>query len=205
MIVAVEGPSAAGKTTWCRSRADRFVPEYAPTGIEPRHTCEADLPIEADYWVGVNTARWAQALELETEVEIAVCDSDPLKLHYSWCLAAVGAAPVDRFAAEAQRSRTAFESGRLGLADVVVLLAPEEQALRRQKLADATRRRRSFELHARLREPLLAWYSAVERVDPGRVFRDSPADFALLTEVAPRVNRSDPKLFDAVLAHLPAI
>ncbi len=38
VIIAVEGPSAAGKTTWCRtqlggeSAAERFVAEYQPPG-----------------------------------------------------------------------------------------------------------------------------------------------------------------------------
>lgn len=36
MIVAVEGPSAAGKSTWCaRFGKGRVVPEYTPTGREP--------------------------------------------------------------------------------------------------------------------------------------------------------------------------
>ena len=201
MIVAVEGPSAAGKTTWCRTGALPFVAEYSPSGTEPR-----DDPIaEAEYWTAVNSVRWEQALALEATVGTAVCDSDPLKLHYSWCLAAVGAAPVARFVAEAERSRAAFTAGRMGLADVVVLLAPDERTLREQRAGDATRRRRSFELHARLREPLLSWYSAVEAVDPGRVLRNQPPDLTALTELAPRVDRSDPDLLDAVLGGLPAL
>jgi len=35
VIVVVEGPSAAGKTTWCLSHAECFVAEYVPTGDEP--------------------------------------------------------------------------------------------------------------------------------------------------------------------------
>jgi uridine kinase len=33
MIVAIEGPSAVGKTTWCRTQAPRFVKE-APPGLD---------------------------------------------------------------------------------------------------------------------------------------------------------------------------
>ncbi|MDF2895322.1 MAG: hypothetical protein K0Q46_2108, partial [Rhodococcus erythropolis] len=91
MIVAVEGPSAAGKTTWCRTQlggqtaAEGFVAEYQPTGREPDGT---DLDVQASYWATVNSKRWSQAEELESRTGIALCDSDPLKLHYSWCLAA---------------------------------------------------------------------------------------------------------------------
>src|SRR6478735_5328390 len=35
VIVAVEGPSAAGKSTWCRATSEQFVAEYTPTGEEP--------------------------------------------------------------------------------------------------------------------------------------------------------------------------
>jgi hypothetical protein len=53
VIVAVEGPSAAGKTTWCRQHTRDFVAEYAPTGTEPDGT---DLHGQAAYWVAVNSA-----------------------------------------------------------------------------------------------------------------------------------------------------
>jgi len=94
VIVAVEGPSAAGKTTWCRATGGQFVAEYIPTGQEPDGSDPAE---QATYWAQVNAQRWTQALTLEGTTGVAVCDSDPLKLHYSWCLAAVGAEPVTRF------------------------------------------------------------------------------------------------------------
>ena len=61
-----------------------------------------------DYWLRVNSSRWAEALELERGNGVAVCDSDPLKLHYSWCLAAIGVAPWERFQLELQRCRAAL-------------------------------------------------------------------------------------------------
>ena len=77
MIVAVEGPSAAGKTSWCRANAPDFVAEYTPVGNRP----DAEQP--ARFWTGVNSQRWSNAIELETATGTAICDSDPLKLHYS--------------------------------------------------------------------------------------------------------------------------
>lgn len=96
MILVVEGPSAAGKTTWCRQHtaAAVTVAEYTPTGGEPDGS---DLPAQAAFWTTVNVARWAQALATEARAGIAVCDTDPLKLHYSWSLARIGAAPRARF------------------------------------------------------------------------------------------------------------
>ena len=56
MIVAVEGPSAAGKTTWCRRVTDRFVAEYAPAGHEPEGN---DPQAQGQYWTEVNARRWS--------------------------------------------------------------------------------------------------------------------------------------------------
>jgi hypothetical protein len=81
VIVAVEGPTAAGKTTWCRQQRLPVVDEYAPTGDEPDG---ADQDQQAAYWVQVNSQRWRQAIDLEKQHPIVLCDSDPLKLHYSW-------------------------------------------------------------------------------------------------------------------------
>ncbi|WP_257015987.1 hypothetical protein [Rhodococcus sp. ACS1] len=51
---------------------------------------------------------------MEDATGVAVCDSDPLKLHYSWCLAAVGAEPVTRFEHELAAVRQMFAQRRLG-------------------------------------------------------------------------------------------
>lgn len=202
MIIVVEGPSAAGKTTWCRAHAARFVPEYEPTGAEPDGT---DPVTQADYWVNVNSGRWAEAVGLERRTGLAVCDSDPMKLHYSWSLATIGAAPWARFQHELQRCRTAFADGSLGFADLVLISTAPEEQLRRQKTADSSRRRRSFDLHVQLREPLLAWYATLEALSPGRVLWALPAHDAALTAVRPRSSRTDPALLDALVAQLPQL
>lgn len=200
MIVAVEGPSAAGKTTWCaRHGANAVVPEYVPTGQEPRDT---DPDAQADYWVEVNTGRWAVAGSVERAAGVAVCDSDPLKLHYSWCLARVGAGSVQRWKSELRAVRGAFEADRLGFADLVLVSIPDLETLRLRKAGDPTRTRRSFELHAQLREPLREWYRAVERLEPGRVVWDLPGT-GVPDGIEPRRDRSDPALLDALVDLLP--
>lgn len=203
MIVAVEGPSAAGKTTWCRSAALEFVAEYAPSGAEPDGS---DAASQARYWTEVNSARWSQALGLEHRAGVAICDSDPMKLHYSWCLARVGAAPASRFAMELACVREEMSHEKLGFADVVLVTVPDEKTLRLQKAADRTRSRRSFELHAKLREPLIEWYQCLDRLKPQRVVWELPRDGVVsISETVPLAGRYDLRLLDALVAGLPAI
>lgn len=89
MIVAVEGPSAAGKTTWCkRHYPNRTVWEVPPTPDAPDR--RVDPTGAEDYWAGQNSDRWRKALELEEKYGLAICDTDPFKLHYAWCLRQLG-------------------------------------------------------------------------------------------------------------------
>ena len=138
----------------------------APTGREPDGSDEDQ---RAAYWARVNSDRWHQALEVEKQSPIVLCDSDPLKLHYSWCLARIGAIRWSRFQRELRYVRDALAAAQLGFADMVLISIPPLQVLNRHKATDTTRQRRSFDLHAKLGEPLREWYSAVELAEPGRV------------------------------------
>jgi len=201
MIVVVEGPSAAGKTTWCRLHTREFVLEYVPTGKEPDGS---DLAAHADYWVSANALRWMQARELERRDGLAVCDSDPLKLHYSWSLARIGATSWARFEHDLAAARRAFAADTLGFGDFVIVSIPSPADLRRQRDFDRTRRRHSFDLHARLSEPLRDWYDAVDALDPGRVFWGFPPAGMPELPPMPRKRRSDVALLDELVAILPS-
>jgi hypothetical protein len=201
VIVAVEGLSAAGKTTWCRRHAVDFVAEYVPTGTEPDGT---DLPAQAAYWVTINSQRWEDARLLEQQTGLAVCDSDPLKLHHSWCLSRIGAAPRERFEHELAQVRHAFTAGTLGLADLVLVSIPPLETLQRQRNADPTRRRRHFDLHSQLGEHLRTWYTGVDALDPGRVIWKLPPEGLPADVPKPRDQRSDITLLDALTASLPS-
>lgn len=203
MIVAVEGPSAAGKTTWCGAAAVEFVAEYAPTAAEPDGS---EAACQALYWTDVNTARWSQALDLEDRRGVAICDTDPMKLHYSWCLARVGAAPASRFAHELASVGEEMSQQELGFADVVLVTVPDEATLRLQKAGDPTRSRRSFELHAGLREPLIEWYQCLDRLKPGHVAWELPEDgiYSIDGSVS-RVDRYDVRVLDAFVGGLPRL
>lgn len=200
VIVVVEGPSAAGKTTWCSRHASSLVEEYVPTGTEPDGS---DPSAQAAYWTAVNTRRWTRACALEADTGFAVCDSDPLKLHYAWSLSQIGAVPRARLNHELAHARAAFAVGALGLADLVLISIPAQATLRAHRTADTTRRRRSFGLHAQLSEPLRAWYEAVDALEPGRVIWTLPADGIPTGVAEPRARRSDVALLDRLIALLP--
>lgn len=197
MIVVVEGPSAAGKTTWCRRQVGRFVAEHTPTGREP-----ADAELLARHWARVGMQRWTAAVDLERRDGVAVCDTDPVKLHYSWGMATLGLAPRAQFDRELAVTREAFRAGRLGLADAVLVELPEVEELSRRRDSDPDRRRRNFAAHVQLREPLEQWYRALDRLDPGRVFWEL-SDDGLPKLPEPRTDRGAVELLDALVAELP--
>lgn len=201
MIVVVEGPSAAGKTTWCRRSGFPVVDEYVPTGLEPDRS---DLSAQADYWTEVNCGRWAQARALEANNPVVVCDSDPVKLHYSWCLNRIGAAPRERFAHELAATRRAFAADRLGFADLVLTVIPPLATLREHRNADLGRPRRSFELHAQLSGPLRQWYQTLDVLEPGHVAWHLPEPDELHGQLLrSRSHRSGLDRLDKFVALLP--
>ncbi|MEJ2865361.1 hypothetical protein [Actinomycetospora flava] len=204
VIVAVEGPSAAGKTSWCAQQSWPVVAEYAPTGEEPDGS---NPEVQVRFWTAVNSRRWRQALELEHSSAVVLCDSDPVKLHYSWCLARVGADSWSRFDSESQLVRAAVTRGELGFADLVVVSLPELDVLRARREGDPTRRRRSFDLHATLAGPLREWYRAVEEAGAARVRWEFPrwVEPAAAAWTGVVRDRCDSAAFERLLQHLPAV
>ncbi|AGL14521.1 hypothetical protein [Actinoplanes sp. N902-109] len=199
MIVVVEGPTAAGKTSWCHRYVGRFVAEARSSGREP-----ADEVALARHWVRIGMQRWAAAGELEREDGVAFCDTDPVKLHYAWGMAALGLAPKARFDRELAVTREAFRTGRLGFADAVLVGLPDTETLRRRRDGDETRRRRNFAAHVQLREPLQQWYAALDSLAPGRVIWDLPVEgVPKLPE--PRPGRCSPDLLDELVGALPPL
>jgi len=85
------------------------------------------------------------------------------------------------------------------LADVVLCEILDREELRRWRDSDTTRTRRRFGLHERLTEPVRAWYSTVDALDPGRVRWSLPADGVLGELPAPGPDRSSVELFDRLV------
>jgi len=191
MIVVVEGPSAAGKTTWCRRNASRWLPE------PERGPIDQVLRYQID--------RWRKAVAADAAGELVMLDGDPFKLYYSWAEWRAGALDESEWEARVDTTRRQFINGDYGVADLVLYSDPGEVELRRRKEADRTRSRRSFERHTAMRLHFAQWYEAVSALDPNRVVWEHPADGLTedLLALGRRRSRSDPGLFDHLLARLP--
>jgi hypothetical protein len=115
MLVVVEGISAAGKTTWCqRHAAHRTIPETGPCDDAPDPALD---PVgAARFWVEQGARRWMAARAMERLSGIAVCDTDPLKLHYVWSLWQIGVASERYWREQCVATRDAIANTRLGFA-----------------------------------------------------------------------------------------
>ncbi len=168
MIVVVEGISASGKSTWCaRHGGSHVVPENGRLDGAPDR--DADSQGAASFWAERNVDRWQRALAVERATGCAVCDTDPLKLHYVWCLWRIGEASDHDWSLELATTRQTIADGWIGFADVYLVADTDVETARRQAMTDTERNRRNFELHARLRPALLEWYAAIGMVLPDRV------------------------------------
>ena len=204
VIVVAEGPTAAGKTSWCRAcYPHSTVPEAA--SIRELEQSLGECARRA-LWLEGNCRRWRQALEMEQRDGLAVCDTDPCKLHYTWSLWRVGELAEDEWQLSVELTGEAFAEGRLGLTDLILVQIPPAEELRRRRerdRAETGRRRGSFELHHELGAPLREWYESVERLEPGRVRWSFPTAGRLQPLPPPRAGRSGLHLFEALLAELP--
>ena len=203
MIVVVEGPSAAGKSTWVAAHCHpATVVAETPSGPAPDRTLDPDGA--AAHWASTSATRWHAAEQAERHTGTAVCDTDPFKLHYVWCLWRTGHATHRQWQAELTATRQLFAQHRLGIADLILIEIPDPATLAARRQADHTRRRRNFDLHAQLADPLRDWYHAVGQLDPTRVCWELPATGipSIITRPAP--DRTGTDVFDTLISLLPA-
>jgi pantothenate kinase-related protein Tda10 len=201
VIIVVEGPSGAGKTTWCRIHGG---PHALLESLPDHATVPDDEEAAARFWVERNVARWAEVHAREERDGLVVVDTDPFKLQFTWTLYQSG--QTTRRAWELMRdvAREAFTADRYGLADLIYVSDLDEQALRARREADTTRTRRNFERHVKLRNSLIDWYRAIDAIEPGRVvfgLPDTGIDPKLLA-LGPRKVRSGAALFDRLIGAL---
>jgi nicotinamide riboside kinase len=203
VIVVVEGPSTAGKTTWiARHREDAPVISEDAGGF-PAGVASGQLAV-ADYWAEVNASRWAMAVEAEHRAQIVLCDTDPFKLHYAWSLWRTGHASGSQWRAAREANRRMFAESRLGVADMILVSIPDPVILAQHKARDSRRTRRNFDLHRQLSEPLREWYHAVSLLDPLRVHWSHPDEsIHSLTALGTRSPRTGSEVYEKLLSHLP--
>jgi hypothetical protein len=204
VIIVVEGPSGAGKTTWCRTHGGanallEALPDHATVPTEPEAA--------ARFWVERNVARWEEVLAREARDGLVVVDTDPFKLHFVWTLFRTGQVSEVEWTSQRDAARDAFASGRYALADVFLVSDVDDATLRARRDADPSRTRRNFERHVLLRDSLLRWYSAIDRLEPGRVVFGLPAGGITPELIAKgkRTTRSGRALFDRLMKELVAV
>jgi hypothetical protein len=204
VIVVVEGPSASGKTSWVTRHCDPATVVPETTTLEAVEAPDqAEQPEEAaEFWTTLNSARWEQARRIEQRHGIAVCDSDPFKLHYTWSLWRVGLAGHQQWTRALEANRQAFDSSRLGIADLILVTIPDAATLTRHRQEDRSRQRHNFDLHLQLVAPLAEWYHAIEELDPKRVLWQLPSQ-GVASDLTRREPNSGTELFDSLVARLP--
>ena len=127
MIIVVEGPSGAGKTTWCRTHAGA----NALLEALPDHSTVPNGPeAAARFWVERNVARWEKILAREARDGLVVVDTDPFKLHFVWTLLRSGQISELEWTMQRDAARDAFASGRYALADVFLVSDVDVATLR---------------------------------------------------------------------------
>jgi hypothetical protein len=201
MIIVVEGPSGAGKTTWCREHGGanallESLPDHATVPTEPHAA--------ARFWVDRNVARWDEVLERERRDGLVIVDTDPFKLHYVWSLWRTGQATEFEWTLQRDAAREAFAADHYALADIFLVADIDAGTLRARRAADTTRTRRNFEIHVKLRDSTITWYRAIDALEPGRVVFGLPADGVTpdLLAKGKRATRSGPELFDHLMKEL---
>ena len=168
MIIAIEGGSAAGKTTWCRSYFPRnHVPETPADISSPDPFAD---PAEVSwFWVNHATQNWLKALEIEREHGLAICDGDPFHLYFAWALWKAGALSRKLFDLESAIYRIGFEEEQIGFVDHVVWIDVPARELRQRAAADTTRRRKRHELYLTMLPWMKIWFEQRHRLLPGTV------------------------------------
>jgi hypothetical protein len=199
MIIVIEGISAAGKSTWCAAHAPgQTVPETGPLADVP--DARAAPEVTARFWAARNVVRWHAARAMEKSALLAVCDTDPFKLHYTWGLRQLGLISAADWLAAAAATRETIAARQLGFADAYFVQPIEPDRARVQAAGDPTRRRRNLDRHVSLQPSLLAWYRAIDQVLPGRVhFAWPPA----LPAVPQQTRYPGVAVFDRLIAMLP--
>ncbi len=134
---------------------------------------------------------------------LAVCDTDPLKLHFSWALWQVGEAPEAEWLAQLAFTREAIRNRRLGFADRYLFKRIDPLVAQHQRDRDAARPLPNFGLHLRLHNSLTRWYETIAKVMPERLSWELPQTLPPI-ETTANPHRYDLALFRHVHRYVAA-
>jgi hypothetical protein len=202
MIIVIEGISAAGKTTWCRQHASKFLVQESYPELRPDR--DHDAHGAALLWTDWNMRRWSEAVEIEREHQRAVCDTDPLKLHYIWGLWQIGETPESHWRYQMEATRDALQKCRLGFADLYLVKRIDPRVARQQREQDTVKMRSNFDLHARLQASLHVWYETLAIILPRRVEWALPDNLSVTETIdSSSEYRYSVEVFDRLIAGLP--
>lgn len=195
MIIVIEGISAAGKTTYSqRFGASHHVPEFPEKGTPPGANAPAEE--QAQYWIEHNIERFQTALEVEAKHGFAICDTEPFKSHFDWCMGKAGFKSMEVFKAAMPLAREAIDKRRIGFGDLYFVKQITPDLARAQKDGDLTRTRRRFDMHLALQPFLIRWFEALSEVLPGRVEFAFPSKDALLERLNNKTTKDTSRRFD---------
>lgn len=200
MIIVVEGISAAGKTTWCQHHAAQYlVKESYPAKRPDRQAGPGEA---ARIWTDWNSRRWSEAVAMERANGVAVCDTDPLKLHFIWAMWQTGEVAEPHWIAQLKFTRLALYHQRLGFADRYLFKKIDPDVAQAQRDHDASRSRPNFDLHLRLSNSLVLWYETLAAVMQDLVRWELPQRLPQ-TDGATNPFRYDVAMFDRFVEMLP--
>lgn len=163
-IICIEGASASGKSTVCRI----LETEFGFTRIPEVNELYPRSPAESPTWYFERQIdRWIMACDISSVGGSVILDGDPFQpVWYNWIFPDIGLQPIPdviRFYHEKVKSRV------LRVPDKYYFLTTSELELRRRKESDQSRSRRNFEMHLRLIEPQMAYFTAMNDSAPGLV------------------------------------
>ena len=133
---------------------------------------------------------------------VAVCDTDPLKLHFIWAMWQIGEVAEPHWIAQLKFTRQALYDQRLGFADRYLFKKISPDVAQAQRDHDASRSRPNFDLHLRLSSSLVLWYETLATVIPFLVRWELP-DGLPQADDATNPFRYDVSMFDRFVQMLP--
>lgn len=165
MILCLEGPSAVGKSTLALSIAEEIDGAVIP---EVNKLFERPFPVEPEWYLQRQVARWALASKYWTQGKAPILDGDPFQpLWYNWVYAKEGIwQSLDFLSSFYEPLITA---GKIRFPDQYFVLNVELKTLSSRQANDPNNKRSRFLKHLDFIEPQKRYFNEMNRLSPGKV------------------------------------